>query len=631
MKKTKQFILLFSLISLITFTAGGDKHKTSAETNGGPKPYSYRAIGKDSEIKIHSFYLTMRDSVKIAVSIYLPTKLKEGEKLPVIFHQTRYWRSMDLRWPLTMFKSKFVDAYSRMIKKLVLNDYAVVNIDVRGTGASMGYQKSPFSKEQIKDAEEIINWIVQQKWCNGEIGMLGASYTGMQAEFSLANNHPNIKALMALYTGFDFYDEMIFPGGVYHKKFVKKYEELCGMLDRNEFLIGSRLENFFVKGVTPVEHQKRLLKTAVAEHKKNFKIYQQTQTVNYRNDESPDNTVLSMDELSLHSYLDAINKSNTPICLLTGWFDGCFALGSSRLFNNLKGSQNKLIIGPWDHGSLYNCSPFLQESSTFDKVAQTMKFFDYHLKHKQNGLDKEPPVYYYTMGEERWQTSNSWPPVNTQTKSFYLSDKHTLALKNESTGVTYDTYIADTSAGTGNNTRSESLVFQLTSSNMYDNRTERDKKLICYNSPTLSENIEITGHPSITLYTDVSNSDVAFFVYLEDIDESGNAHYLTEGEFRAIHRNGACNLGYKDMVTPYTYKSNDACQLKTTETNKVEFDLLPISYLFKKGHSIRVAISCADNDHYKNITPNGTEVKIQRNSIYASKIDLPTPTSSPSN
>lgn len=625
MKKKNTYIIFSALLCLIILTSGGVKNKKAAKTTiTTSAPYAYRSEGKDSEIKTTSFYITMRDGVKIAVSLHLPKDFKKGEKLPTIFHQTRYWRSMDLRWPVSMFSSRFVDMYDQMVKVLVLNRYAVVNIDVRGTGASFGRQKNPFSKEQVKDGDEIVNWIVQQNWSDGNIGLLGASYTGMAAELLLANKNPNIKALMSLYTGMDFYDEMVFPGGIYNEYFVKGFAEATAALDKNEFNLGSKTENFIIKGVTPVQKNgKKFLKKAISEHATNFNIYEQTQPIKFRDDASPDKSVQSIDELSLHTFFENLNTANVPICLYTGWFDGSFALGSSRLFNNLKGSQNKLIIGPWDHGSVYNCSPYDQEACTFDRMAEVIKFFDFHLKKKENGLDKEASVHYFTMGEDKWKVSATWPPTGLSDQSFYFHPNNELSTQPQNEPAGYDTYIADSSLGTGHNTRSESLVFRLKSSKMYDSRTERDMKLLCYTTKKLEKDIEVTGHPLIILYIDADTTDAGFFVYLEDVDEQGQVHYITEGLFRAIHRNSLGSLGYKDIVPQYTYRKSDAAPLKRGEIAKLEFDLLPTSFLFKKGHCIKVAISCGDKDHYQEVTPNGTKIHVYRNTVYSSKIILP--------
>ena len=50
-----------------------------------------------------SRYLTMRDGVKIAIDLYLPKGLEQTEKIPTILRQTRYYRSMELRWPYRSF------------------------------------------------------------------------------------------------------------------------------------------------------------------------------------------------------------------------------------------------------------------------------------------------------------------------------------------------------------------------------------------------------------------------------------------------------------------------------------------------------------------------------------------------
>jgi putative CocE/NonD family hydrolase len=300
----------------------------------------------------------------------------------------------------------------------------------------------------------------------------------MAAEFLLAEKNPNVKALMSLYTGMDFYDEMIFPGGIYQKSFVKSFGDMTAELDKNEFKLGNKTENFIIKGVTPVQKNgKKLLKEAVKEHATNFNIYEQTLPLDYRDDPSSDKSIKSMDELSLHSFLENINAAKVPICLYTGWFDGSFALGSSRLFNNLTGSQNKLIIGPWDHGSVYNCSPYVQEACTFDRMVEVMKFFDYHLKKKENGLYKEEPVHYFTMGEDKWKTSATWPPAGTVDQSFYFNPDNELSTQPQNIQSGYDTYIADSSAGTGHNTRSESLVFKLKSAAIHQKNLRRILKL----------------------------------------------------------------------------------------------------------------------------------------------------------
>jgi hypothetical protein len=54
------------------------------------KPYDTKANAKYKGLILKSFYLTMSDSTKLAVDLYLPKGLKKGDKIPTILHQTRY-------------------------------------------------------------------------------------------------------------------------------------------------------------------------------------------------------------------------------------------------------------------------------------------------------------------------------------------------------------------------------------------------------------------------------------------------------------------------------------------------------------------------------------------------------------
>ena len=89
-----------------------------------------------------SRYLTMRDGVRIAVDLYLPAALRDGEKLPAILQQTRYFRSMELRWPYRLFLGgrpfDHTGLYAKRRKRFVTSGYAWVVVDVRGSGASYG-------------------------------------------------------------------------------------------------------------------------------------------------------------------------------------------------------------------------------------------------------------------------------------------------------------------------------------------------------------------------------------------------------------------------------------------------------------------------------------------------------------
>jgi putative CocE/NonD family hydrolase len=159
---------------------------------------------------------------------------------------------------------------------------------------------------------------------------------------------------------------------------------------------------------------------------------------------------------------------------------------------------------------------------------------------------------------------------------------------------------------------------------VYPDRRAEDEKLLTYTSAPLDHALEVTGHPLVTLFVSSSADDGAFHVYLEDIDARGRVSYVTEGLLRAIHRriNDAA-APYRQPVPYRTFKREDAKPLVPGEVSELRFDLLPTSYVFEKGHHIRVAIAGADASHFTIIPGGPPTIAVHRNRRHASRIDLP--------
>ena len=189
----------------------------------------------------------------------------------------------------------------------------------------------------------------------------------------------------------------------------------------------------------------------------------------------------------------------------------------------------------------------------------------------------------------------------------------------------FDTYLVDLTAGTGLRSRWVSLANTEGAPIEYTRRGEEDEKLLHYTSHPLKEDIEVTGHPIVTLYVSSTADDGNFIAYLEDVDPEGNVTYVTEGQLRALHRKLSDEQPPYPHVVPYrTFKHKDTMPLVPGETAELIFDLLPTSYLYRKGHSIRVAIAGADKDHFALMKTEPTPtLKFHRNSVWASAIELP--------
>src|SRR5205814_9180354 len=132
-------------------------------------------------------------------------------------------------------------------------------------------------------------------------------------------------------------------------------------------------------------------------------------------------------------------------------------------------------------------------------------------------------------------------------------------------------------------------------------------------------------YPLVDLLITSTDTDGAFFVYLEDVDDQGVVNYLTEGGLRAIHRKLSSDQPPLKILVPYhSFLKNDAMPLVPGQLAELKFGLQPTSVLIRKGHRLRIAIAGADKDSFARIPSAGTPtITVARNRQHGSWIELP--------
>jgi len=207
-------------------------------------------------------------------------------------------------------------------------------------------------------------------------------------------------------------------------------------------------------------------------------------------------------------------------------------------------------------------------------------------------------------------------------QTWVFAGDNVLSTKRPAAGKAFDTYLVNYTAGTGNLTRWNTLFGGTPVE--YPDRSAEDRKLLTYTSAPLEHDMEITGHPVATLFVSSTAADGQFFVYLEEVDESGHVRYITEGQLRALHRKLSTSRPPYKTVVPYrTFLGRDAKPLVPGQITQLTFDLLPTSYLFRKGRRLRVAIAGADKDHFDPLAGPPPTVQFYHGGAYRSRIDLP--------
>lgn len=580
-------------------------------------------------VNTESRYLPMRDGTSIAIDVMRPGSAPADLTLPTIVVLARYWRSFQLRG-IAPPNQPPIGPRDRWLPKLLLgHGYALVTVDSRGSGASMGSTPHPFNEQELADYGEVVDWIIEQPWSNGSVGAYGISYEGIAAEL-LTVAHPGAtRVVVPQQADIDWYTDVMFPGGILNEWMSEHWQRTNEALDDNRVPDAfGRLARLQLKGVRPVDADTdgSLLRQAIGDHVDNADFEAATRTITYRDDPFG-STGVPLDGFSTVRYLDEVQRSGAAIFSWGSWLDGNTADGVIRRFATYTNPQVG-VIGAWSHHFLNHGSPYPGAGTRLrparkEQWQEVLEHFDRYLKHPTGPEPAEKQLYYYTLGEEAWKVTGVWPPVGQTTTRWFLAKRGKLTLDAPTDSSGADTYEVDLDATTGltNRWHTQDGVTKVG----YPDRSEADERLLTYTSPPLDEDVEITGYPVVTLYVTSTASDGAFYAYLEDIDADGRVIYLTEGHLRAIHRRISDQQPPLKLFVPHhSYLREDAMPLVPGEVTELRFGLLPVSAIVRKGHRLRIAIAGHDKDTFTRIPEKGQPtITMQHTTTHSSHIDLP--------
>lgn len=383
------------------------------------------------------------------------------------------------------------------------------------------------------------------------------------------------------------------------------------------------------KTVAPVmgESGPRLLKEALEEHRQGSnKMY----------------AALASDEdfVKLYSTRDAygknafdiakLNVAGIPTYIHQGWYDYYPETGPLYL-QNIKGPI-KVAIGPWTHHPDETDDPKSQAHEVFWKT-ESLRWHDYWLKGIDNGVTKEPPLFYSIIdqGTDRgaWKSAYQWPDPNVQRQDYFMSHQtgpHKLTTKDDSTIESKASFTVDYTATTGKSARMWDSSGGTVSGLHYPELTQLNSKGIFYTSAVLKKDLAVVGAPVIRLNLTSTHPDMQVNVFLEKVLPNGSSIFVTEGVMMASWR-ALAKPPYDNLGLPYLDGREQTIK-NTPPLNAgiatIELDLNPVGMLFEKGSRIRVAITGADADNYYQdpIYPP-PKVTLVSGGMNPSKISLP--------
>lgn len=551
-----------------------------------------------------SAYLPMADGVRLAVDVHLPGGQGPGRRLPCILMPTRYWRRADLRWPANVLRgtSSFVTFMAR-------RGYAVVVLDVRGSGASFGRQTSPWDGNLRADLARVLDWIVAQPWSSGAIGATGGSYVGTAAEFAASLAHPALKAVVPTYSLYDTYADVAFPGGILNDWFATRWGALNMALDAGRLPSDMPLwMRLFARGPAPVDGAEAELPRALAEHATNSDVRSEAGAVVCRDD--PTCGGVTVDDFSPHAYRAETQAGGAAVLSLGGWLDGAYARSVLSRFNSLA-NPSRVVVGPWNHGATQESDPLATAKrpvrpSLTVQYLEILRFFNHYLK--KEGPAPACEAVYFCLGAGAWRRSPVWPPPAAARVLHFGPRGSLLAEPPSAPGPVpgpaprQDVYAVDFDLGSGGANRWRT---QLDRRHVrYPDRSRPAARMLTYTSPPLAADCELTGTPVLTLRLASDREDGAVFAYLEVVDETGRATLVTEGCLRLLHRAQSPAPCWVDG--PYhSCLRAQAAPMVPGQAEEIALGLLPTSVFLRKGQRIRLAVAGADADQFARIPAEG--------------------------
>jgi putative CocE/NonD family hydrolase len=557
----------------------------------------------------------MVTAAEITIQTDVPARMRDG----TILGADVYRPAGTGTYPVLLTRTPYGKAAMPMMvdsnRALAARGYIVVAQDVRGRFASEGQYR--VNQDDIADGYDSVTWAAALEGSTGAVGMFGVSYMGITQLLAAAQQPPALKAIFPIQARASQYPRAYY-GGAFH--------------------LGDRLGWFLMQAIDLADKQG--LDAPEIRGFRALTLEQMTALMTGKHETA--NRLRAEMLARLQPWLRHLPLAELPVLqgVAPGYFEQlahptydefwhamevarrfsemdlpCFSVGSwydlmlqgnldifSGLHSHSRTPESrraqKLLIGPWTHGQFISQAGELDfgPQATIDLLAVQTRWFDHWLKGIDGGLLDEPPVRLFVMGTNRWRDEQEWPLTRTRYLLYYFhsgGSANTLhgdgTLSPERPGAEpVDSYRYDPDDPTpsvgGKTLGLGSLP------GPFDQRgVEARPDVLCYTTPPLQADLEVTGPISVTLHAASSATDTDWTAKLVDVHPNGYAQNLQEGILRASHR------------VPGAGPS----PIRPGEVYEYVIDLWATSSVFLAGHRIRVEISSSNFPHWDRNTNTG--------------------------
>jgi predicted acyl esterase len=478
-------------------------------------------------VRMEDAWIPMKDGVRLSVTLYEPDGAKPNEKFPAILEYQPYRKD-------DAMAARDYGIYSYFARR----GYVCARVDIRGFGNSEGVPTDrEYSEQEQLDGLQVISWLARQAWSNGNVGMMGISWSGFNSLQMAMLHPPELKAILAVdATAELFHDDIHYVDGMVHiDEFELNMDMAPGMTGAPDYtldekILGPRFETA-PWSLLYLKHQ----------HDGSF----------------------------WRSPVHPLSEITVPSFLIGGLQDGYRDSIPAMLRHS--SAPTKAIIGPWDHS--------FPNEATFGPLVEwrdeAVRWWDYWLKGRDTGVLQDPKLVVYMQhwhppdrnleavpGE--WRREEGWPPRDLRFLTLFLQPNHTLRATAAESDVHQLKYVPSVGVEAG------FWWGDLTT----DTRTV-DAYSLVYDSAPLQKELAILGRTHALLLASATAPLADWFARLSDVAPDGRVTQITGAGLSGAQRESM----------------NEPSDLDPGKIYSLDIEMHLTSWVFPKGHRIRVSIS----------------------------------------
>jgi putative CocE/NonD family hydrolase len=445
--------------------------------------------------------------------------------------------------------------------------YIYVKQDVRGRGGSGGVLDMNALQEQ--DGYDAVEWASALPGSNGKVGMIGRSNPGLYTWYAAIAQPPHLAAIAPVVATADPlrlvpYIDMVFSPTIVPWLCLTAVQETLSDIS-NVDLVPAFDHLPVIESAERAGCPRPQFWDDWFDHQQDDSYWQ---------------------ALSIERRLDRVA---VPVLGIAGWYDD--ARGTIRNYVGLDTLRRhpfqRLVMDPGSHKGIDYVNGDFGPEARLDHRMLQLRWFDHYLKGIANGVDAEPPLDLFIMGDNGWRQEREWPLARTRFTAFYLRANgllDTVAPGSEPA----DTFTYDPGDPTPYLVDARELELNINEDYSAVHAARRD--LLTFTTTPLAQATEITGPMTATLWAATDARDTDWNVMILDVHPDGRAFRIQDGVARARFRHG---FDRPLLLTP-------------NETYRYEIDLWFTALVLPAGHRIRVTIASAAFPKYdRNLNTGG--------------------------